>query len=319
VQLTEEGHGTDAIGPAAEGPPVGDMPLATALAAIDRLVSSPKPRLGLQLFGGEPTRRWDRAMAAVHALRTHPRRNGREVEIQLTTNGLGFDRARLAELRAHDVTVQLSVDGPGPSNRFRRPHLLAQEQADGRWAAAQDFLNESGARWFLNVTIPPAAAGEVRVRYREARAMGVSGLQLNYATGMRWKPAQVEAYLSGLAEVLYEDRAQPGPMALYNWHNAADPAPLCGDVICDVDGTLLQVGGIFHERRFPTLYTAYVRGHVRTPGPFSSSRSSLAELWERTLGALTAEEAAVFRQGMNLGAAQDLVCRTVRRELGIDR
>ena len=99
-----------------------------------------------------------------------------------------------------------------------------------------------------------------------------------------------------------------------NWQNAADPAPLCGDVIVDVDGALMQVGGIFHERRFPTLRAAYQHGHLNEAQQFEGRRASLMELWRRTKAALSADEAEVFLSGMRLGAAQDLVCRLADRQ-----
>jgi hypothetical protein len=315
VALREDEHGLDHPGAAEpDGAiPRGDMHRETARRAIDRLVTSDKPRLGLQLFGGEPSRRWDVLLDAVAYLTHHPGRRARPLEVLLTTNGLGLDAARLDALRAFPVVVQLSVDGFGEGNRFRRPHLLSQTDADRRWEAALPTLRGSGIPWFLNVTLPPAAAGEIPARSAAARAQGVPAIQLNYATGMRWTDEQVAAYLTGLWQVLRADRAAPGAMTFYNWNNAADPAPLCGDTIVDVDGTLLQVGGIFHERRFPGLRRAYRHGHLDDAAAFGESRATLADLWARTRAALTPDEAEVFAGGMRLGAAVDIVCRLARR------
>ena len=67
VGLTEEAYGVDhpATPEAAwqptdkVGAPLGDVSVDTLRRAIDLLVASPKPQLGLQLFGGEPMRRWN--------------------------------------------------------------------------------------------------------------------------------------------------------------------------------------------------------------------------------------------------------------------
>ncbi len=321
VALREDEYRTAHDGrPSVDGSiPRGDLSVATARRAVDRLMTSARPTLGLQLFGGEPSRRWDTLVAAIDHAASHPARAGRDLEVLLTTNGLGLDAARLAELRGLPVTVQLSLDGRGEANRFRRPHLVPADVATRRWEALLDTLHASGHRWFLNVTLPPAAAGEAFARYHDARAMGVPGLQINYATGMRWSAEQGAAFLSGLEAALRHDHLDPGTTVLYNWNNGADPAPLCGDVICDVDGTLLQVGGIFHERRFPALRAAYHHGHLDDPAgkaDFDARRATLAELWQATRAALSTEDADVFLQNMRLGAAQDLVCRLVRAEVG---
>jgi hypothetical protein len=299
VALREDGYHSENTGVAGAGIPHGDMSPDTARRAVDWLLSSGKPRLSLQLFGGEPTRRWDTVLAVVE-------RATEAVDILLTTNGLNLDR--LSELRGAPLTIQLSVDGWDASNRFRRPFLLSPEDARQRWASAAATLNASGLRWFLNVTLPPAAAGEVLARYREAVAAGVPALQINYATGMRWTPEQVDAYLRGLWDVFEEDRREHR-LQLYNRHHAADPAPLCGDVIADVDGTLLQVGGIFHEKRFPALRAAYRHGHLDDGAGWTERRATLSELWRRTRDALSPEEAAIFLDGMRIGAAADIVGR----------
>ncbi len=291
-------------------PPRGTMTAATARRAVDLLMTSPKPRLSLQFFGGEPTRRWEVLAETMAYARRHPQRARRELALQLTTNGLGFDTTRLAALVEHDVTVQLSLDGAPTGNRFRRPHLLDQPAADAEWAAAVAALRASGVRWFLNVTVPPAAAGELPNRVADAVALGAPSLQLNYATGMRFSSDQAQSYLRGLAGVL-TDHARNPDLRLFNRYPGADPAPLCGDALCDVDGTLLQVGGIFHEKRFPALRAAYTHGHLDSARSFEGHRATLAELWHRTRAALSPADATLFAQGMWLGAGSDLVARLV--------
>lgn len=296
----------------ADGRPAGDMPLWVAQRAIDRLMGSKKQRLGLQFFGGEPSRRWDVLRTALQYAVDHPKRQGRELELLFTTNGLGLDAERLASLQGLPVVIQLSVDGIGTANRFRR--ALNGQAMETAWMHSITLLKQSGLQWFLNVTLPPKAAGEVVQRYQDARQLQAPALQINYATGLYWSPEQATAYLQGLIDILRMDRASPGVIQLFNRQHAADPAPLCGDVICDVDGSLLQVGGIFHERRFPALRAAYLHGHIEDEGSFAQSRATLSELWRRTQQALSREEAEIFANGMRLGAAADIVGRLVMAE-----
>lgn len=91
IALGEESHGEDHRGVSRDGVPVGDIAPATLDATIDLLMRSPRPRLGLQLFGGEPTRRWDLLGGAIERAIAHPDRRGRQLELLLTTNGLGLD------------------------------------------------------------------------------------------------------------------------------------------------------------------------------------------------------------------------------------
>ena len=316
VALSEMHYGEDhPPGRVTEGVPAGDLSVDTASRALDLLMTSTKPQLSVQLFGGEPTRRWDTLTAILELAQRHPRRAGRALELQLTTNGVGLDDAQLRFLAASPVVVQLSVDGDAQGNRFRRPHLPAALRPEAQPEAVAARLNHHGVRWFLNVTVPPVASDELPARYEQALALKAPALQLNYATGMRFSDAQAEAYLLGLWRVFTLDSQRRHPLQLMNWQNAADPAPLCGDVIVDVDGALMQVGGIFHERRFPTLRAAYQHGHLDEAERFEGRRASLMELWRRTKAALSPAEAEVFLSGMRLGAAQDLVSHLAARQL----
>ena len=74
VGVREDGAGTESDGHVVAGLPVGDLGGARLEAAIDLLMGSRRPRLGLQLFGGEPTRRWDLVERAIRYATQHPAR-----------------------------------------------------------------------------------------------------------------------------------------------------------------------------------------------------------------------------------------------------
>ena len=298
--------------------PRGDMSPDTLQRAIDLLMSSRKPELGIQLFGGEPARRWDLVLEVFHYATHPPARANRPLELLFTSNGVHLTPARLADLRPYPVTLQLSLDGDERGLRFRRGHLLPHDAAIERILAAIPALNASGLSWFMNATLPPAAAGEVFSRYLWAREQHIPALQLNFATGMRWTDEQQARFLEGLQEVLMHHHADPGGMRLLNEGNEADPVPLCGDVIVDVDGAIYHTAALFHERRFPQLKAPYRRGHVLDPdADVSRLRWPLAALWARTQAILAAtpEDQAVFNQNVHMGAAQDLTCLLTRKRL----
>lgn len=322
VAVGESGHGRDAEA-GAEGIPAGDLGLERTIASVDLLMRSARPRLGLQLFGGEPTRRWDLLERGITHAIAHPERRGRSLELLVTTNGLGFDPddpalpERLAVLARPEVMVELSIDGDAHGSRFRRGHLVTADAATERLGRVLPLLSKHGVRWFANVTMPPAASDEVLERYRWARAVGVPALQLNYATGMAWSDDQVAAYLEGLQRALFEHHLRPEGLELLNWNNGADPVPLCADVMIDVDGAILQMGGIFHEKRFPALRAAYRRGTLARTQSFEGLRIPLGELFELTRRTLAPSDWAVFEANTRLGAAVDLVVQLTRKRLGV--
>jgi pyruvate-formate lyase-activating enzyme len=314
IELSEEGFGSAHEGsPGAEWrsglPPRGDMSRDTLWRIIDELMSSTRPRLGIQFFGGEPTRCWETLIDGVERALAHSRLAGRQIELLLTTNGVGLDAAKIGTLAGFPVTVELSLDGDAEGSRFRRGHLLPHDEAVQRLFANAEALRATKLRWFMNTTLPPAAAGEIVSRYQWAREAGIPALQLNYATGMHWTAEQMKAYLDGLVLVLEDHAARPAGLELYNWQNGADPVPLCGDVIVDVDGTLFQTGAIFHEKRYPALKAAYHRGHLESATGFDSARIPLRRLYEVTREALEPAQWEVFEQNVRFGAAIDLAVR----------
>ena len=326
VRLTEDGAGQDFDGRyvphATTGVPptaYGDMPLTTAMQSVDWLLRSTRDRLGIQFFGGEPARRWDVLTETLQYLRAHPERRGREVEVLFTTNGLGLTPERLHQIKDADIRIQFSLDGDARGSRFRRGHLLTQEAAVAGIESTIDALNSSGVWWFMNATLPPAASGEVLDRYRWALERGVPALQINYVTGMHWTEERERAYLEGLQTMLLHHHANPHGIDLFNWFNEADPVPLCGDIIVDVDGQVYQVGALFHEKRSPELKSTYCVGRVTDSGlPFTNTRLTLSELAERTRQALRNKDKQrqVFFDNVRLGAAVDLVVQQLKDQLG---
>ena len=159
--------------------PEGDMAASTLKQAIDRLMTSQLPRLGIQWFGGEPLRCWDTLLQGVHWALDHPLRGGRDIRMLLTTNGILLDSARLVALEGLPITVQLSLDGDAHGSRFRHGPSDPPSTSFDRILAAVDELNDTDLAWFMNATIPPSAAQEVMNRYLRARGAGVPALQLN--------------------------------------------------------------------------------------------------------------------------------------------
>ena len=289
------------------------MSRETARRSIDLLMRSRRPRLELQLFGGEPTRRWEVLEDVVRYAIGHPARDGRRLEIVLTTNGIALDVGRLARLAAWPLTVLFSVDGDAAVHARLRPGL----DRDARYDAidrAIDALLALPVSWFANVTLPPAAAEDGLDRLRWAQARGVPRMQLNYAVGMRWAPAQEQAYLLGLQEVLDAHRARPQGLLLYNWDSACEPVMLSDDLIVDTDGAILHDGAVFLERALPALKTTYRRGHIDDDAEFDPLRWSLQELHDAMLGTWAAgsPEHALALQNIRMGAAVDLVIARAR-------
>ena len=302
------------------------MPLPTAHRAVDLLMRSERPSLEIQLFGGEPTSRWDVVTGVMDYATRHPARAGRELHFVLTTNGVAIDAERVARLADQPVTVLFSLDGDQLAHRryrpvHRGPDATWNEDDAATWVRIDrtvELLNAHPIRWFANIVLPPAAADEVEARYAWARARGVPALQLNYAVGMLWDAATTRTFLTGLAAVLLHDHRHPGGPRLFNWASDCEPVMLSDDLIVDVDGTVLHDGAVFLERRFPGLREAYRRGHLDSLEAFDPLRWSLATIFEHMV--LSAPKGSLERRiilhNAWLGASVDLLIQRLARALG---
>jgi hypothetical protein len=295
------------------------MSIDTAKRAIDLVMSSLRPTLEIQLFGGEPTRRWDVLEKVLDHAYGHPRLAGRRLEVILTTNGIALDDERVKRLERWPVHVLFSLDGDSVVHRrFRNAHLLSDTDAYVAIDRAIDRLRASPVSWFMNAVLPPAAAGDVMARYEWARARGIPRLQLNYAVGMAWTPAQSTKFLTGLEDVLRAHHRDPGAMQLYNWRSDCEPVMLSDDLIVDVDGSVVHDGAIFLERAFGKLKDSYRRGHVDTLEAFDPLRWDLRTLY-RVMTETYPEgsaERGIIAHNIRFGASVDLLIQSVARELG---
>jgi pyruvate-formate lyase-activating enzyme len=294
------------------------MSESIARRSVDLLMNSARTKLDLQFFGGEPTQEWDLLVSTMRYAATHPHRRGRPLELVVTTNGLTLTAERLSTVADLPLTWFLSLDGDAFHSRFRRARKLADDGGTELLEAAIAALNTSGARWFANCVVAPAAADELPARYAWARSMGIPQFQIGYAVGVPWREAQIDTYHRGLAEVLRDHHANPGEMVLFNWRSECEPVVLSDDLIVDVDGTVLHDGAIFLEKGFGKLHDTYRIGHLDQLSAFDPLRWSLLELYEVMMATYPGDsrEHGLLRQGILFGARSHVLIEHVAAELG---
>ena len=298
-----------------------EMQPATARRAVDLLMGSTLPRLEVQFFGGEPTRRWEVLAATLDYAMRHPGRDGRSLSFILTSNGLGLDPERLRVLGQYPVKILFSCDGNEENHRrFRGGHLVDDATAHATILGALDRLLRSDLDWFMHTVFPPAAAAGVEARYRWARAQGIPRLQMAYAIGSAWPESHMETYAAGIVASLRDHHANPVGLDLFNWRNGCEPLILSDDVTVDVDGTVLHDGAIFLERGFPALRKAYRRGHIDALTRFDPVRWTLRELHDAILTAYPegTPERPVIAQNLRMGATMDLTVARLAASLNHD-
>ena len=96
------------------------LALETLERSIDLLLSSERPRLQLQFFGGEALLEYARVQHAIAYGSAQAEARGKALSFILSSNGWSLDADKLSWLAQFPVKLALSLDGdPRTQNRFR--------------------------------------------------------------------------------------------------------------------------------------------------------------------------------------------------------
>ncbi|MGW5055625.1 radical SAM protein [Actinokineospora sp. NPDC004072] len=104
------------------GGPAKNMPLATALAAVDRLFDGADGRVNLAFLGGEPLINRPVVRAATEHAARRSASAGIPATFSITTNGTLLTAEDADFFEAHGFAVTVSLDGVGPRHDLLRPH-----------------------------------------------------------------------------------------------------------------------------------------------------------------------------------------------------
>lgn len=100
-----------------------NMPLATALQAVEQLIANAAPgaKLNLSFLGGEPLVNREVLQAATLHAEDLARRQGSTITFSITTNGTLVTEADAAFFEDHGFAVTVSLDGIGAAHDAQRP------------------------------------------------------------------------------------------------------------------------------------------------------------------------------------------------------
>jgi hypothetical protein len=223
------------------------MPRATLEGAIDLLLSSDKPGLTLQFFGGEALLEWELVQHAIRWGTDTARRRGKTLDFVLSSNGWSLDADKLAWLAQYPVKLELSLDGDPETQRAYRPARRPGEDSyeSGIAPRAADIV-ASGLVHDVIMVVHPTQIHKLAANYLHIVDLGFTRVQINFALGKLWSVEQrrtLAAQLFALATAL-KDR--PG-VTLVNAEHAPMPMRLNAEVTVDWDGSVYGGNAFLHE------------------------------------------------------------------------
>ncbi len=218
-----------------------DLPVDLAQAHVRRAVAEGIGRI--RLTGGEPTLAWPTVQAVIDELAAAHAAGGAP-SLELCTNGLELDRARLRALERPWLRVVVTVDGPADAmaavGRRPVPHLEA-------------LLALPGAT--VTQTIPPHRAHEALGDLLYLWARGARRFNVLPAYYTRWPAAalrDLDEALASMAAFLHP-RVADGRARVANLDRGGS-LPLFNDAPCvDVDGRVHRTNLVLTPLASPTL------------------------------------------------------------------
>lgn len=239
------------------------MARSTTERAVDFLLSSSKPRLILQFFGGEALLEYERVQHAIQYAHTRATRRGQSVEFILSSNGWSLDPEKLAWLGQYPVKLELSLDGaPDTQNKFRHARWKdGDSYATGIAPRAREIL-DAGLPYDVIMVVHPLNAHLLYENFFHIASLGFRRIQINPALGPMWKPKRAKALSESLFKIGAELKrrwAAGDDLVFINAEHRPMPVRLNGEVTVDYDGTIYGGNAFLHETEHKEKF---VVGHL---------------------------------------------------------
>lgn len=225
------------------------MSLETLERSLDLLLSSDRPALTLQFFGGEALLEWDFVQHAIVEGTRRARARGKHLGFILSSNGYSLDADKLAWLGQYPVKLELSLDGmPDVQNSQRGSFGRRTDSYENGIARHVELINDSGLPYDVIMVVHPRNAHRVDESFLHIAGLGFTRIQINFALGFRWKPEQKQALAQGLFRMgkALLARGEAAPVFI-NAEQPAMPIRLNGEITVDHDGVVYGGNGFLHE------------------------------------------------------------------------
>jgi len=239
------------------------MTRSTLDRSIALLMSSDRPAVMLQFFGGEALLEWELVQQGITEGIRLAKVRGKQIQFVLSSNGWSLDADKLAWLHGKPVKLELSLDGtPETQNKFRHskaPH--GDSYADGIAPRVREIV-ESGLEYDVIMVVHPLNAHQAFDNFMHIAKLGFQRIQINVGLGKIWKKTQHSDFLQQLHRIglaLLERWRQGDDLLFINAERPPMPIRLNGEVTVDWDGTIYDGNAFLHETEHKQRFVA---GHL---------------------------------------------------------
>lgn len=226
------------------------MSVETMERAIDMLLSTERPDVILQFFGGEALMEWELVRHALEYGSSRAAALGKTIRFIISSNGWSLDEERLAILSAFPVKLELSLDGdPATQNKFR-PAFEGGDSYEHSIVPRARAIVASGLPHDVIMVVHPNDVRRLRENFFHIAALGFDRIQINFALGFPWSDALRETFATELHAIgaeLRERWARGERLSLINLEQEPPPVRLNAEITVDWDGTVYGGNSFLHE------------------------------------------------------------------------
>ena len=218
------------------------LPLETAFKAVEFLLSSERPSLILQFFGGEALLEWPTIQKTILYASEQARTLGKDLQFILSSNGMSLNREILEWLADYNVKLELSLDGdPETQNSFRRALLKTDDSYHQGIAPKAQVIQELSSFHEVIMVVHPEIVHKMASNFKHIAGLGFTRIQINYGLGYVWTKEQMTTFseqLMVIAAFLRERWKNADPVMLINLESEPMPMRLNGEITVDWDGSI---------------------------------------------------------------------------------
>ena len=235
----------------------------TLTRSLELLMSSSRPQVMLQFFGGEALLEWELVQQGIAEGAELARRHGKQISFILSSNGWSLDADKLRWLADYPVKLELSLDGDRVTqNKFRHSREKTGDSYDTGIAPRARAIVDSGLDYDVIMVVHPLNAHLLYDNFFHVVGLGFRRVQINVGLGVIWRKHRHQAFVEQLHKV--------GRELLRRWNDGddlvfvnAEQPPMAirlnGEVTVDHDGTVYGGNAFLHETEHKQRF---VVGHL---------------------------------------------------------
>lgn len=218
-----------------------DMPESVLRRGVDFLFTTHKRRVELHFYGIEPLMRFDLVKVGSQYAEDAALRKMKELDLVLTTNGVGLTPEILRYVEEHKFKLEVSLDGVRETQNKNRPSVYDDVNSYDSVISHLDDVLRLKTRCYVIMICHPEDAQNLHRNFSHLVALGVRDIQINYAMGMgRWDDERMAVFMRQLESIAEEFFGVDNTMKIHlenmKWKERI--YPYCNEICMDYDGSL---------------------------------------------------------------------------------